>query len=124
MSDRVIDDVDVSDRGRMIEIERRVLRILCQSVGEALVRERARELLANYRWSDGAHQAVFEITMCFPSTSCQALREQLPARLTRRGFPDFDLDALFTIPAPSGCEAEAWIRKLAQAQARWAMPAT
>lgn len=103
-------------RESLVDLERRVLAILCQSGGEAAVRGQARQLLANYRWSDAAHQAVFEIVMSFPGPSCQALRDQLPARLTRRGFPDFDFQGLFNVSIPSPSNAEEWMRELAQAR--------
>ncbi|HEV2381753.1 MAG TPA: hypothetical protein VG206_18445 [Terriglobia bacterium] len=100
----------------LLDLERRVLAVLCQSGGEGAVRGQARQLLTNYRWSDAAHQAAFEIVMSFPGASCQALRDQLPARLTRRGFPDFDFQALFNVPIPSPSNAEEWMRELAQAR--------
>jgi hypothetical protein len=108
-------DDSTTERDSMIDIERRLLQILCQRGDEVAVREKARGQLANYHWSEDAHQAIFDIVMSFPSTSCQALREQLPARLTRRGFPDFDFDALFAVAAPSSSEAECWMGKLLQA---------
>jgi hypothetical protein len=101
---------------RIIDTERRVLAFLCQTGDEASQRRRARELLAGYRWSDGSHQAVFDILMCFPLASPEALRDQLPARLTRRGFPDFDFDSLFSAPAPSPSDAEELMRELTQAR--------
>jgi hypothetical protein len=97
----------------IFEIERRVLRFLCQTADGGTLRERARELLADYRWSDGAHEAIFEIVMRLPQVSRQALRDQLPALLTRRGFPDLDFGNLFAAP-PSANEAEKWMRRLAE----------
>jgi len=94
------------------ETERRVLKALCQLPREVRARDLARQLLAAYAWREAAHQAVFEIVMSFPSTSTQALREQLPARLTRRGFPDFDFEALFESPAPRAKEAQAAMEQL------------
>jgi hypothetical protein len=76
------------------------------------VRARARQLLADYRWCEPVHQTVFEIVMSFPSASTGALREQLPARLTRRGFPDFDFASLFNAPRGSRADAEHWIEHL------------
>src|ERR1700722_20314107 len=96
--------------GSMIDIERRVLATLCHSGSETAVRGQARQLLSNYRWSDDAHRAVFEIVMSFPSASCAALYDQLPGRLTRRGFPDFDFQALFDTTVLPPSEAEEWIQ--------------
>lgn len=102
------------DLNRVIALERRVLALLCQS-DDKLVRERANQMLAGHTWKEAAHEALFHVLMSFPSTNRQALRDRLPALLTRRGFPDFDFEALYTQPLTSGPEAEACIRELAQA---------
>jgi len=87
--------------------------VLCQVIGGDSLRNRARKLLTDYRWSDAAHQAVFETIVRLPQMSRPALRDQLPALLTRRGFPDFDFEALFAGPEPSASDAEEWMRRLA-----------
>jgi hypothetical protein len=94
------------------QLERRILAALCAGTVEGSVREAARTGLARYSWSDAAHQAVFEIVMSFPSMSADALREQLPARLTRRGFPDFDFTSIFRGSVRAAEEVEAWITQL------------
>lgn len=96
----------------LLELERQVLRALCQGGREGLLQESARSLLSAYRWSDPVHEALFEIVMSFPAASAAALREQLPARLTRRGFPDFDLERLFALTPPSAAQAEQGMRRL------------
>jgi SOS response regulatory protein OraA/RecX len=94
------------------ELERRLLEALCNDGAGKQEREAARRCLADYRWCEPVHQAVFEIIMSFPSTSSQSLREQLPSRLTRRGFPDFDFESLFHQPEFAPDEFERLIRKL------------
>lgn len=116
MSDSPNERDSLTGRESLVDLERRVLAILCQSGGQGAVRGQARQLLANYRWSDAAHQVLFEIVMTFPTSSCQALRDQLPARLTRRGFPDFDFQGLFNVSILSPSNAEEWMRELAQAR--------
>ena len=96
----------------LIKVERQVLSAVCQAMQEGSVRDRARELLAGYEWRDPAHQAVFDIVMRFPGAAAGLLREQLPAKLTQRGFPDFDFDSLFEVPAPPAAETERRMRKL------------
>lgn len=95
-----------------VVLERRILTALCAGTRDGSVREAARGQLAAYPWSDAAHQAIFEIVMGFPSTSVAALRDQLPARLTRRGFPDYDFAALFVGPAPAQADFEEWMKQL------------
>src|ERR1700722_19481532 len=95
------------NRGPRAESELRVLALLCQSGSDTRLRDRARELLTNLRWSEDAHQAVFALVMSFPAASWAALQDQVPARLTRRGFPDFNFEALFKPSGLSSSEAEA-----------------
>ena len=89
-----------------------VLRVLCSAGTEPEARETARRSLADYRWREPVHQAVFDVIMSFPSASSHALREQMPGRLTRRGFPDFDFESLFVLPEPEPGELEQLIGKL------------
>jgi hypothetical protein len=79
----------------VIESERQVLRALCQGafIGAAL--ESAIQLLAAYRFRDPIHLVVFEIVSTLPSREAGVIREQLAARLTNKGFPDFDFNRLF-----------------------------
>jgi hypothetical protein len=94
------------------ELERRVLGALCLGACEGPIAELARSMLAGYRWREPAHAAVFDIVMSFPASSAAALREQLAARLTRRGFPDFDVAAWFALPQCSEREVGEWMRRL------------
>jgi hypothetical protein len=94
------------------QIERRVLAAVCGGTSDGPLRETARVRLAGYVWSDVTHRAVFDIMMSFPSASLAALRDQIPARLARCGFPDFDFAALFADPEPSRAEVEEWMKQL------------
>jgi hypothetical protein len=94
------------------ELERRVLGALCLGTRDGPVKELARSMLAGYRWREPVHAAVFDVVMSFPASSAAALGEQLPARLTRRGFPDFDTAAWFALPQGSRQEAAEWMRRL------------
>lgn len=99
-------------RESRLQLERRVLAALCSGTRTGPVLDAARRRLAQYAWSDAAHQAVFEIAVSFPSTNPDFLRELLPARLTRRGFPDFDFNSMFAGPAAAREEVERWISQL------------
>jgi hypothetical protein len=72
--------------------ERKILRALC--AGELASDERARALanLASYRFHDPHHQILFDVLREIPQATPALLRERLPALLTRRGFPDFDIE--------------------------------
>lgn len=94
------------------DLERRVLRALCGENSEAEGREFAGRRLAGYRWCEPVHRVIFEVIMNFSSAARHTLREQLPARLTRRGFPDFDFEPLFDAPRLAPGELEQLIGKL------------
>jgi len=56
---------------------------------------RTLELLAGYGWRDHDHQVLYEVLCDLGSSFPQPLREWLAAAITRKGFPDFDLDSYF-----------------------------
>jgi len=94
-----------------IQLERRLLAALCTGT-QGPARESLRARLSNYAWTDAVHQALFEILTSIPSWNADALRELLPAGLTRRGFPDFDFTGLFSAPIASREEVESWAAQL------------
>jgi hypothetical protein len=93
----------------VVHTERQVLRALCQ--GSAGRRTPGLSILRSYRWREPVHQVIFELLIQTPDADPELIREQLPARLTRRGFPDFDL-ALFQPHALTGKEIESLIDRL------------
>lgn len=101
--------VDTESR---IQLERRILATLCAAACEAPAREAVLARLFDYRWTDAAHRAIFEIMTSFPAANGDVLRQQLPARLTRRGFPDFDFDCMFSAPTAVRQEVENWVAQL------------
>jgi len=80
---------------RLVDLEHLVLRALCRGTPQGSLRQAARRILAGYRWHDPLYESVFKIIMSLPSDDPQVVRDELPARLTRSGFPDFDLDDFF-----------------------------
>ena len=94
------------------EHELRILCLLCQDIA---ARERLIPLLRPYRWRDLIHRTIFEAVAASPQLSSEQLRVQLPARLTRAGFPEFPWNDLFGTQNLSGEEAETLARILAGA---------
>jgi len=72
----------------VVEVEREVLQALCQG---ALDPRASLNTLRSYRWRESLHQVIFDFLISMPGANPELMREQLPAHLTRRGFPDFDL---------------------------------
>ncbi len=87
----------------MLDLESRILRALCtgQSAfaapGTHHVSGRATILtqLRAHRWQVPEHRVVFEALTLLPGRPSTELREQLPAQVTRMGFPDVNWDHYF-----------------------------
>lgn len=76
----------------VVATERQVLQALCHGAsgnGKAL------DALRGYRWREPLHQALFDLLNDMRGAVPELIRDQLPARLTRRGFPDFDFAQWF-----------------------------
>ena len=69
-------------------------------------------LLRGYRWKSTLHHAIFNAIESIPSDNSEVLRQLLPAKLTRMGFPDVEWEELFAPPSMSGEEAIALARKM------------
>ena len=92
--------------------ERRVLCALCQGTLEGAMRELAFQKLKNYPWREPVHRVIFQCLRQLPAGNLELLQSELPACLTRRGFPDVDWDAFFTPHSPTQQEAEQLILDL------------
>jgi hypothetical protein len=100
------------DENPRTEMERQVLRFLCQGSGEGDLNHKVRMALRSYRWQDPLHQVIFQILCDLPAESPALIREQLPARLTRHGFPDVAWEAFFEPPGLAQKEVERLVRYL------------
>lgn len=106
----------VEERRRQVEWE--LLRALCSGVLAETKRREALALLANHNFSDPIRQAIFNEVEKIGRAPAAFLRQELPARLTRRGFPDLDFEGLFA-PSPLPAErALELVRELVRAAAR------
>jgi hypothetical protein len=87
---------------RVIELERKLFRALfseppahSSSVRDENARAAIVARLLAHRWQDPEHRVVFEALRSLPGRHAAELREQLPAQVTRMGFPDVDWDEYF-----------------------------
>ena len=103
---------ELPDSQDLPQLERLVLRLVCQ---QPAARELGRNHLQPYRWRDLVHSVIFEIVTSMPPVSEEELRQQLPARLTRAGFPDFPWEELFVPLVSTPGEAERLILHLHKA---------
>jgi len=89
----------------VLEAEQALLRSLCQQLFERARHKEIVGILAGYKWQSGEHQILFEILHGSPTASAEGLREQLPAILTRKGFPEVNVESYFVAEAVSAAEA-------------------
>ena len=75
-------------------LERNTLRFLCSVLIKGGTRAEICKLLEPSVFQDPLRRVVFEEIRSLGSIESRRLRELLPARVTTRGFPDFDLHAL------------------------------
>lgn len=79
---------------RIILIERQVLAALFQGFADGPLDDSLKQSLASYHWREPDHQALFAALMRCPSSDASVIAAEIPARLTRLGFPDVDWDFL------------------------------
>lgn len=97
---------------QVLQSELRLLQALCQGTPQGSLRQAAGTMLAKYRWREPLHQIVFELLVSFPSDDIRLLRDELPSKLTRRGFPDVAWEDFFAPHSLSREDAERLVREL------------
>jgi hypothetical protein len=76
------------------QLQKNTLRFLCSVLIKSGTRAEICKLLDPSVFEDPLHRVVFEEIRDMGSVDSRRLRELLPARVTNRGFPDFDLRQL------------------------------
>lgn len=97
----------------ILQTERLVLQALCQGTREGSVREVAERALRNYRWREMLHQIVFKTLLEIATDDPAVVRDVLPSRLARKGFPDLPWEEFLKPHSLSKAEAERLIHELA-----------
>jgi hypothetical protein len=94
------------------EIERQLLRALCSGVSAADDWNQLARRLSVYRWREPDHKVVYQALRTIKSNAPRTRREELPAQVTRMGFPDLDCGAYFEGKKLSAAEIEELLRRL------------
>jgi len=108
---------DASAKGEsreMVErspLEREVLRRLCARETTAAERADAAKRLAGYAWRSEDCGVVFEAMAKCPGFDAEGLRAELPALVTRKGFPEIEWAEYFAEEDP-GAGREGSLRAL------------
>jgi hypothetical protein len=79
------------EREAELRQERQALRLLCSNLIRATTRVELCNLLDSSLFQDTLHRVAFEEIRTAGTIPAKRLREELPGRITNRGFPDFEL---------------------------------
>ena len=96
------------DRAGSKDYDRVYLALLCQCPAGERRRAELEDLLARHRWHSEDHRVVFEALAGWRAEP-ETIRDGLAARITRRGFPDIEIEAYF---APVAASLETALRRL------------
>jgi hypothetical protein len=70
--------------------------------------------LSGHQWQDPDHKVVYEALRAIKSRDPKTRRIEIPAQVTRMGFPDVDWNLYFDATQLSTSEIEGLIRRLRQ----------
>ena len=95
-----------------LHLEQLILRLLCAGTPQGPVKNVLVPLLRDYHWQRQLHQIIFSAVAAIPSDDPATLRQLLPAKLTRMGFPDIEWEEIFTPPLLSTERAADMVRQM------------
>jgi hypothetical protein len=87
----VLQGMEKMERDEELRQEREALRLLCSNLIRAATRVELCNLLDSSLFQDELHRVAFEEIRAVGAVPAKRLREELPGRITNRGFPDFEL---------------------------------
>jgi hypothetical protein len=90
----------------LMELEQKALRLLCSNLIQPATRVDLAALLDPSVFADPLHRVIFEEICAAGEIPAAHLRALLPARITNRGFPDFDLSVFLEPNQASEAEIE------------------
>ncbi len=79
----------------VVESELLILRAMCQGAPDRRVWQDGLEILARYPFRDPLHQVVFDTLREMNTDEPRIIEGLLGAWLTRKGFPDVDVEGFF-----------------------------
>jgi hypothetical protein len=88
--------MSVSNASERIAAERDLLRLLCSVLVKPVTRVELCRLVEPSKFLEPLQRVLFEEIRALGPVDSRQLLQLLPARVTNRGFPDFDLEDLLT----------------------------
>lgn len=99
-------------REEILAAEADVLRAMCAGTPQGTVWDRGMLLLGAYPFQDVVHQLIFDTLQEINTDLPDIIRKQLPARLTRKGFPAVETEKFLGRHPLSAPEALNLMQKL------------
>ena len=99
-------------RQEQIEAERKLLSALCQTAFDAPIRAKVLQRLKAHTFVEPDHEVIYRALAAMPEAESGEIREWLARSVTRLGYPDVDLDALFSAAPPASTEVAALLERL------------
>ena len=93
-------------------LEKDALLLLCSELIPPATRVRLSGQLAHHGFIGDLARVVFEEISALGEIPARRLRELLPARMTNRGFPDFELNQFLGRREGMSDEIEKWLQSL------------
>jgi hypothetical protein len=86
----------VTNANDRIAAERDLLRLLCSVLVKPVTRVELCRLIDPAKFVEPLQRVIFEEIRALGAIDAKRLLQSLPARVTNRGFPDFEMDDLLT----------------------------
>jgi hypothetical protein len=94
------------------ELERQLLRALCNGLSSHDDWNQVASQLSSHLWREPDHKVVYEALRAIKSNDPKTRRDELPAQVTRMGFPDLDCSVYFAGEESSTFEVDGLMRQL------------
>src|ERR1700746_2085010 len=94
------------------QLEKDTLRLLCSDLIPPAIRMQLSGKLADYRIHQDLNQVVYEEIAALGETPARRLKELLPARMTNRGFPDFEVNEFLGRREGMNDEIDKWFESM------------
>lgn len=98
----------------ILATELKVLQAMCTGTPEGTVWDKGMLLLGTYPFRDLVHQLIFDVLQEINTDLPEIICKQLPARLTKKGFPAVDWGKFLAPHSLTSPEAAELMRKLRQ----------
>ena len=101
-----------SRREEQSDAERKLLTALCQATLDPHTRAKVVQSLKTHTFVEPDYEVIYRALAAMPAGESAEIRATLGPAVTRLGFPDVDLDPLFSTPPPTPAEVAVLLERL------------